>query len=241
MTSTSRHLLTIPVEVRSQILSYLTHEVESRWRWNYWPLGGNAAIATIHLQAVPSLNVMLACTRLYEESLASCNMNRLSVEIDLALDNRCTYITESARDQAVNGDILPRIVRATIHVAAEARSQSLYDHIWFNISALSKALAAQSPNLTMVRVIAMDITDTQDIQNHQTKVSAGFDFFGASSKSPYEELAGLPLHEQAVGSSCEAAARDGLRLEGDCAKSMSTVEERGREGIFVWTYRMTAH
>jgi hypothetical protein len=159
------HLLTIPVEVQSQILSYLTHEVKSRWRWNYWPSSGNAGIATIRLQHMPSLNVMLSSTRLCEEALVSSNTNRLSVVIDLSLINGCKYITENARDQTINEYMLLRVVSATINVTAEPGDRKLYDHIWFNVSVLGKALAARSPDLALIRFVAKDAKDATTVES----------------------------------------------------------------------------
>lgn len=170
MGSARPRLLSIPTEIRLQILGFLTREVKSKWRWNYWPLSGNAGIATIHLWGIPTLSVMLTCSCLCKESLAVSNTTGLSVIIDLALDNGCTYITENARDQIINEFVLPRIASATINVAAEPRSRQLYDHMWFNISLLSKALAAQSSNLTTIKVIAKNLTDTPDATSNHSKV-----------------------------------------------------------------------
>lgn len=163
MASSDSRLLTIPVEIRRQILSHLTTEVKSRWRWNYWPLSGNSGISTIHLHGMPSLNVVLSCTRLCEESLALSNTNQLSVVIDLSLDNRYTNIIENNRDQTINEYILPRIVSATINAAAPPGGQ-LGDHIWFNISILGKALAARSSNLKTITLVTKSWTKALEAQ-----------------------------------------------------------------------------
>lgn len=199
MTSANLHLIALPVEIQRQILSYLTHEVRSKWRWNYWPLGGSAGIATIRVHSMPSLNVMLSCTRLYEESLASSNINHLSIVIDLQLDESGTYATGSARDQRMNEFILPRIASATINIAARP-GKRLDEHMWFNVDLLSKALAARSTELARIKVVAKDGIRPAKAQSSRSDICTGLENSGSFLEIPPASLAYLllPKHPDKV-------------------------------------------
>jgi hypothetical protein len=171
------------------MIDMLHDNVSFEWRWNYWPLSGNAGISKVLVEEPTSPMESDGWSKHKAQALDS---NTLSILITLSTDDKSGRRNENARDQALHDDILPYVDHVTIMVA-KMNGSTLDGYLWFNIFLLSKALASRSPHLTTLRIVAQESqvafdTWTMDAKD-APKSAASKKFF----PSPYESLAGLPL------------------------------------------------
>jgi hypothetical protein len=171
------------------MIDMLHDNISFEWRWNHWPLSGNAGIAKV-LVVVSTLP--MDSDGFADHDAEPPASSKLSVTITLSTDDKSRRRNETAQDQAMSDDILPQVDHATIMVTKKNGSK-LDEHLWFNIFLLSKALASRSPQIKTLQIIAQEsevLVDTWTTSVQDTPKSvATKEFF----PSPYESLAGLPL------------------------------------------------
>jgi hypothetical protein len=161
------------------------HKISSEWRWNHWPLSGNDGIAKIFLEEASPL---VADNDWHNDIVGFESLSDLTITIELLIGDKSQRRNESAKDQALNDQILPYVSHATV-VFVRKNGEKLGEHLWFNIFLLSKALASRSPNLTTLTIVAQASKNVTDGWSISSKSAAPIDFF----PSPYMSLAGLPL------------------------------------------------
>lgn len=172
----------------------LHNNINFEWRWNHWPLIGNAGIAKVSVGDTKSPEAT-AC--LSSDSEHFQPPNKLSILITLSTDDKSRRRNETTKDQAFQDEILPHLNHATIAVA-KRNGGKLDNHLWFNIFLLTKALASRSPLLMSLRIVAQE---SEIVFDAWVADSRGISSLGAAKQffpSPYESLAGLPLCEGAV-------------------------------------------
>lgn len=166
----------------------LHDKISSEWRWNHWPLAGNDGISKVLLDSSPLS--MLSSLRWDGDINSSCS-DKLSIIIELSVKDIRRRRVETAQDQAVNDQILPHVVHATVLVSSKD-SNKFDNHLWFNIFLLNKALASRSPHLTTLKIIAHGSADVTSDWNEAPELTKDIDHL----PSPYASLAGLPLRRR---------------------------------------------
>ena len=159
--------------------------MSSEWRWNHWPLAGNDGISKVRLDTSPPLT--LGPSRQY----GNMSSDKLAIIMELSVNDTSKRRMETAQDQAVNDQVLPHAVHATILVPSKDGSK-FDDHLWFNIFLLSKALASRSPYLTTFKILAQGSADVTSDWNETPGSTKRVEHL----PSPYASLAGLPLRRR---------------------------------------------
>jgi hypothetical protein len=176
------------------MIDMLHDNISFDWRWNHWPLSGNAGITKVFVEG-PTLSI--ESVGWSGNDWRSSGPTNLSISVTLSTDDGSRRRKETAQDRALQDEFLPHITYATVVVAKE-NGGNLDHHLWFNIFLLSKALASRSSQLKTLKVIAQEAkvvfdicaVNTQDIPQTGTRK----EFFS----SPYGSLAGLSLQDGAV-------------------------------------------
>jgi hypothetical protein len=176
------------------MINMLHTNINFEWRWNHWPLSGDARIAKI---LVDELLPLTEYDHGFRFSVDVSDSSKLSILITLSTDDKYRRRTETSQDLVLRDKILPLVNHATVLVAKK-NGTKLDEHLWFNIFLLGKALASLSPHLTTFRVIAQEsetmfdawATDSQDTRD----LSTAHKFF----PTLYVSLCGLPLRKGAT-------------------------------------------
>jgi hypothetical protein len=210
MSSPTASLLGLPSNIRNRIYRHLSHEINAEWRWNHWPLSGNAAVSKICVPDAPSPNALMVSREWCDDYLKSACFHDLSITVNISVHSATNYSQAYADEKRVADQLLPRVSRATIVVGNDATGK-LDEHLWFNIFLLSKALASRAPRLTTIKVVATELVNRplDCVEQNQMCSELGDrqEFF----PSPYESLVGLPLRtheEDGCYCDCESAACD---------------------------------
>jgi hypothetical protein len=153
MSSSPPHLLTLPREVRDIIYHYLTQDIDLDWGYKIlpFPLGGHYAVK-LRLRNAPLPNVLLSCTRIYDEySQASC-FRKPSVTINVGKHHSLTLRESEPTNQKRAFEVLRRVQHCDFRV--DGTDRSVPEALWTTIDQLSQAVSVLAPNLETIKVVS---------------------------------------------------------------------------------------
>jgi hypothetical protein len=189
MSTSPRHLLNMPREIRNRIYHYLSHEITFNWRWNHWPLAGNEGISKVCLKDAPRLSVLLTSHRLYEEYSESEHFKNTAITIDLAGASRNR---KDNRAPKFEDQFVCRVTRVDIFVDMGGNKISERQR-WMEIFLLGRALVAYSPCLAAVEIRAQNSEELLDGLPKQPQTYTLMDGHCGHFRLPCESVAGLDL------------------------------------------------
>jgi hypothetical protein len=200
-TMTRPHLLTLPREIRNEIYSYLTKEVQFRWVWQQATGWDGGCIATVLVENMPFCAVLLTHSRLCEEYLEARCFKKLHATIDanFSISHHPECTEETLAKQQDQTAVFARIKHARVFINAfESRDVD-------TLSGLGCALADLVPDLTSLKLAVAGLVFPND-GDHNHKLWQNIEPLPVSSRpelfpnwSNKVTFANLPLVQRGEG------------------------------------------